>query len=121
MIKLGIIGSRTFNDYELMQNEVSLANVDCIVSGGARGADSLGKRLAEENNIFYLEFLPDYATHGKKAPFLRNTQIVEASDVIIAFWDGKSTGTLDALKKAKKLGKEVVIVLFDQDYLTLEF
>lgn len=121
MIKLGIIGSRTFNDYELMKKEVSLVNVECIVSGGARGADSLGKRLAEENNIYYLEFLPDYKTHGKKAPFLRNTEIVEASDVIIAFWDGKSTGTLDALKKAKKLGKKVMIVLFDQDDLTLEF
>lgn len=120
-MKLGIIGSRTFNDYELMQKEVSLVDVDCIVSGGARGADSLGKRLAEENNIFYLEFLPDYATHGRKAPFLRNTEIVEASDVIMAFWDGKSTGTQDALKKAKKLGKTVRIILFDQDDLELEF
>lgn len=65
-MKIAIIGSRTFNDYELLRqslDEFSFeANVDIslIVSGGANGADSLGERYAHENNIETLIFLPDW-------------------------------------------------------------
>jgi len=56
-----------------------------------------------------LEFLPDYKLHGKKAPLERNTQIVQYSDILYAFWDGRSKGTKDSIDKAKAMGKKVFI------------
>jgi hypothetical protein len=50
---------------------------------------------------------------GRTAGFTSNTTIVRDSDVVIAFWDGKSTGTLDTIEKAKALGKPVGVVLPD--------
>ena len=116
-MNLGIVGSRSFEDYELMKREVDLEGIDFIVSGGARGADSLAALLAADNDIPLIEFKPDYREHGKKAPFIRNSQIVAASDFIIAFWDGKSTGTLDTIRKAQNLGKKVIIVEYNRGTL----
>ena len=111
MINIAVIGSRSFNDYELLQKHMQqFSDIAAIVSGGAIGADSLAERYAAENSIQMIVFKPDYEKHGRAAPFVRNTAIIEASDVVIAFWDGKSTGTLDSIKKARKLGKPVTIV-----------
>jgi hypothetical protein len=85
-----------------------------IVSGGADGADSLAEVYHVEKQ-FLLEpliFYPDYKTYGKPAVFIRNSQIANACDYLIAFWDGKSTGTLDTIKKAKKLQKPVKIIYY---------
>jgi hypothetical protein len=111
--KIAIVGSRSFTDYDLMKSTIDLQSTSLIVSGGAIGADTLAEQLATEFNIPMLVFLPDYKTHGRKAPFVRNTSIVEAADIIFAFWDGKSTGTLDSIKKAKRLGKLINIVNFN--------
>lgn len=110
MINLAIVGSRTFTDYELLKQHIDPANIAAIVSGGAIGADTLAERFAVEHQLQMIIFKPDYAKHGRAAPFIRNTDIIEASDAVIAFWDGKSTGTLDSIKKARKLGKPVTIV-----------
>jgi YspA, cpYpsA-related SLOG family len=109
-MKLAIIGSRTFNDYELMQTFTDLTDVTLIISGGAIGADSLAERLANENNIPTLIFKPDWKLNGAKAGFMRNTSIVENCDQLIAFWDGKSNGTMDSVKKARALGKPVTVI-----------
>jgi len=114
MSKVAIVGSRNFSDYLLLK--ATLDKLDFvpteIISGGAIGADSLGERYAKEHNIVTNIFLPNWAEHGKKAGFLRNSDIVEASDLVIAFWDSESKGTLDSINKAKKLGKDVQVVLF---------
>lgn len=110
MINLAIVGSRTFNDYELLKQHIEPTNIAAIVSGGARGADTLAEQFAEEHSIQMIVFKPDYEKHGRSAPFVRNTAIIEAADSVIAFWDGKSTGTLDSIKKARKLGKSVTVI-----------
>lgn len=119
MIKLGIVGSRSFNDYELLKKHVDASNIAAIVSGGARGADTLAEQFAREHNLLMIVFKPDYAEHGRAAPFIRNSAIIEASDAVIAFWDGSSSGTLDSIKKAKKMGKPVTVIEYTSN--TLEF
>ena len=112
MIKLAIVGSRGFNDYKKL-NEVVLPaknKISLIISGGAKGADSLAERFAKENNIPTQIILPDWETHGKSAGFLRNKEIVEAADIVLAFWDGKSKGTQHSFKLAEKLGKKIFII-----------
>ena len=121
MKKIAIIGSRTFDNYDLLKSVVSTDGVEQIISGGAKGADSLARDFAAENGLPMLEFLPDYKTHGRSAPFVRNSQIVEAADIVYAFWDGKSTGTLDSLKKARTLKKTIVITMFEQSAKILDF
>lgn len=82
---------------------------DEIVSGGARGIDSCAASYARANEIKLTEFLPDYDSFGKSAPILRNKQIVEYADEVIAFWDGISRGTAFVIKYAKQMGKPIRI------------
>ena len=112
-MKVGVIGSRGFKDYDLVVKTLSSMNITLIVSGGAIGADTLGERYAKENNIETKIFLPDWKTHGKVAGFLRNTDIINESDTIVAFWDGNSRGTADSIAKANKLNKPVIIVNYE--------
>ena len=114
-MKIAIVGGRDFNDYDLLKTEVmnyivDKAHFETLVSGGAKGADALAERLALELSIPIQVFKPDYKRYGRAATVVRNSQIVENSDVIFAFWDGKSKGTLDSINKAKKMNKKLFIV-----------
>ncbi len=80
-----------------------------FVSGGCRGADSLGERYAAENG-FETEIYPaDWGKYGRAAGPKRNKKIAEISDYIICFWDGESRGTKSLLSFAEKAGKPVKI------------
>ena len=81
-----------------------------IVSGGARGIDTCAKNYAIKNNIKLTEFLPDYKTYpGSIAPLIRNNQIIEYADIVLAFWDGKSHGTAYVIKKCREMNKNIKI------------
>ncbi len=114
-MKVAIIGSRTFNDYELVCKtikELKLETMTHMVSGGAKGADSLGERYAKEHNIPCIIYKPDWNTHGKSAGFLRNKDIINACDIVVAFWDGKSKGTEHSIMLAKRNIKQIYIINF---------
>ena len=107
-MKIAVIGSRNITKAEI---GIYLPdNVTEIVSGGAKGIDTIAKQYAEKNGIVYTEFLPDYKTYGKVAPLIRNDEIINYADEILAFWDGKSKGTKYVINHAKKQGKKVAIV-----------
>jgi predicted Rossmann fold nucleotide-binding protein DprA/Smf involved in DNA uptake len=106
--KIGIVGSRTFNDYLFMKQILDrFFPCNKIISGGAKGADSLAAKYAKESNIELKEFLPDWNRYGKSAGFKRNKQIVDASDIIVAFWDGESRGTANTISLAHEQNKTV--------------
>lgn len=118
MTKVAIIGSRNFSNIELFNSSIinifkdnNIINPE-IVSGGAIGADTFAKALAIKNNFKYTEFLPDWKKFGKSAGPIRNRQIVEYSDLIIAFWDGQSRGTLSSIEFARELNKPIFIINF---------
>ena len=112
-MKIGVVGSRGFKDYRKLEKELNkMENITEIVSGGAKGADTLAREFAEKNDIKLTEFTPDYKKYGRGAPIRRNKEIVEYSDQIIAFWDGKSRGTKNTIDIAKKQGKPVTIIRF---------
>ena len=77
---------------------------DTIISGGASGADTYAKEYAVKNGIPIIEFLPDYKKYGRSAPIIRNRQIVENCDFVLAFWDGTSRGTKFTTDYAEKHG-----------------
>ena len=115
-MKLAIVGSRTFDDYDRMvsviNSQIDLASVSAIVSGGARGADSLAWRLAQDIGILLERHDPDWQTHGRAAGHIRNTAIVDAADAVIAFWDGESRGTQDSIKKSRAQNKLVFVDIY---------
>lgn len=113
-MKLAIVGSRNFNNYDLLCDllESKKVKITTIISGGAVGADSLGKKFAMENNINYIEYLPNWSTHGKSAGYIRNKLIIENSDAVLAFWDGISKGTKHSIDIAISLKKPIKIINF---------
>jgi hypothetical protein len=111
-MKVAVIGSRSFNDYELLRQTLSKLEITLVVSGGAKGADSLGEEYANANNIPTKIFLPDWDKYGKSAGMLRNSDIINEAEIVVAFWDGESKGCKDAIAKANKLNKKVLIISF---------
>ena len=114
IMKLAIVGSREFENYDLLCAEVAkireTQKIDLIVSGGAKGADTLAKKYAALNHIPLMEFLPDYERYGRGAPLQRNTLIVQNADWVLAFVTASSKGTWDTIRKAQKALKKVIIV-----------
>lgn len=112
-MKLGVVGGREFDDYDMLKSALNkFKQIDLIVSGGAKGADSLGEQYADDNGINKLIHYPDWQEHGKLAGFVRNTDIVRDSDLIIAFWNKESKGTKDTIDKCHKMGKLILVVYY---------
>ncbi len=101
-MKVAIIGSRSLVVADL--EKYLPMDIQQIISGGAIGVDSSARTYALKNNIPLIEFIPDYKRYGKKAPLVRNVLIVKEADLVLAFWDGRSTGTIHTLKKCKEMG-----------------
>lgn len=118
-MRIAVIGSRNFNDYEYFKSEFEkfLKELDIkeykIISGGAKGADAFAAKYAKENNKEIVEFLPDWEKYGKKAGFLRNNIIWDNADIGIAFWDGKSTGTAHSFEISKKQNKILKVINYN--------
>ena len=111
-MRIAIIGSRGFNDYELVKTTLEkYEDVSLVVSGGAKGADLLGERWAKEKGIPTKIFIPDWDKHGKSAGYIRNKDIVANADLVIAFWDGISKGTKHSMNIATDTGVELLTVL----------
>lgn len=117
--KVAVVGSRTFADrgklYEVLTKNRD--RIKLIISGGARGADSLAVDWATDYGIPYLVFPPlwrdpDTGEYNRGAGFKRNRQIVEQADVVVAFWDGQSAGTAHTIEMAKQLGKSLRVIRF---------
>lgn len=120
-MKIAIVGSRAFKDYELLKKtilehkgvgELIEKKLVTVVSGGAIGADQLGEKLAKEFSLQTVIHLPDWNKHGRSAGFIRNKLIIDDADIVFAFWDGKSPGTKSSIDLAKKADKELIVSLY---------
>ena len=115
-MKLAIVGSRSFNDYDLLETWADsifyMQDTDekFVVSGGASGADSLAEQYTNTHITTLIKFPAEWNKYGKSAGFIRNQQIVDNCDMVLAFWDGESRGTADTIAKAKKAKKPTFIV-----------
>jgi hypothetical protein len=118
MTCIAVVGSRDFQDYALLcctLDKIRARYPDCtLVSGGAQGADTLASQYSQEHGIPIRVFWADWNRYGKAAGPIRNREIVEAADIVVAFWDGKSRGTKSTISIAKSWGRKVQIVRFNQ-------
>lgn len=102
-----IAGSRGITDYTAL--ELAIAQTDFsignVVSGCARGVDTLGERWARENGVPLSTFPANWSRFGRAAGKYRNSQMAEYADAAIILWDGESRGTLDMIDKMRRAGK----------------
>lgn len=113
-MKIIIAGSRNFNDYNLLKSScdnllTQFTNIE-IVSGTARGADKLGERYAREKGYDIKQFPANWDKFGKSAGYIRNDEMAQYADMLIAFWDGTSKGTKHMIDLANKRSLRVEIV-----------
>lgn len=92
-IKLAVVGSRTFDEYNFLESTLDWFDISRIISGGAKGADALAAKYAANRNISLKEIKPNWNLYGKSAGYKRNVLIVDDCDELVAFWDGISRGT----------------------------
>lgn len=116
--KVIIAGGRDFNDYQLLVDScdkylVNKNNIE-IVSGTAKGADLLGEQYAKDRGHSVKKFKPDWASLGKRAGFIRNEQMAQYGNALIAFFDGESKGTKHMIDTAQKLGLPMKIVKYNK-------
>jgi len=113
-----IAGGRDFDDFRtlsefcmhILQNK---QNVE-VVSGKANGADKLGEQFARFMGYPIKEFPANWDELGKSAGYLRNKEMAEYADALIAFWDGESKGTKHMIDLAKKMNLKVRIHKYEQ-------
>lgn len=102
-MKLIIAGSRDVRDYGLIKDAVAWSKFDIpseIVSGTAQGVDRLGERFARDKGLDIAQFEADWDTKGKAAGPIRNQEMAEYADGLLAIWDGNSAGTRSMIEKA---------------------
>lgn len=119
-IKLAVVGSRNFCDYDFLCRILQWYDIGTIISGGARGADRLSERYALEHGIPTKIFPAEWDKYGKKAGYLRNQKIVEKCDEVVAFWDKSSPGTRHTIEIAESMGKPVALYWPDEHDFLME-
>lgn len=118
MTRVIVCGSRKFDDKELLYKTLDdvLAELETveIVSGHAQGADRLAEEYANERSLKLIVFPANWKRYGKVAGPIRNKGMLEyalqADPLVIAFWDGKGSGTKNMISLAEKAGTEMRIV-----------
>jgi predicted Rossmann fold nucleotide-binding protein DprA/Smf involved in DNA uptake len=107
-MKLLIVGSRSISSFDL--TEYIPQEVSCIISGGARGVDTLAEEYADKHRLSKIILRPQYARYGKGAPLYRNEEAVSLCDRVLVIWDGVSRGTQNTISLAKKANKPITLI-----------
>lgn len=108
-MKLLIAGLRSITDFDL--SPYIGDDVDTILSGGAKGIDTIAEEYADSHGIEKTIIKPQYDRYGKGAPMVRNKELVNLCDKALIIWDGVSKGTKFTADFAKKMNKEVTIII----------
>ena len=111
-MKIAVIGSRDMmpNIEKIIRDIQKITDEKpIIISGGAKGTDQQAKIAAKKMEWEYIEYRPNYELYGTPATIIRNRQIIEQAEYILAYWNGESKGTAQAIEYAKKKGKKGIV------------
>lgn len=116
LMKVLVCGGRLFSDKKLFDDWTNNFFINCfpwpdvIISGGARGADSLAIEWAEKNNVPCAIYKPKWHTDANYRPWAgleRNSKMLELQPDIVIAWPGEK-GTMDTVTKAKQKNIKVI-------------
>ena len=117
-MKVIVAGTRTFSNknllFEVLADLDDLFEFDEIVSGKARGADTLGEAYAKKHDIPVKPFPANWEEYGRSAGSKRNELMAQYADVCVVFWDGESNGSRNMIKNAIKYGLHLVVIRYDK-------
>ena len=105
-MKVLVCGGRNYSNKEVLYKVLNVIsdvyNIEVIISGAAKGADTLAAQWAKDNNIKLQEYPADWNAHGKSAGPIRNKQMIDEGcpDLVVAFPGG--SGTANMIKQSKK-------------------
>lgn len=101
-----VAGSRSIVDYLIVEQAIkdSGFTITELISGCAKGVDTLGEYYAQLRDIPIKKFPADWQRHGRKAGYIRNMEMAKHADALIAVWDGQSSGTVHMINVAKERG-----------------
>lgn len=109
--RIAVVGSRDYFSKYLVERFVYLLPREwTVVSGGSRGVDSWAEQTAQHHFRYVDVYYANWKKFGKSAGFIRNNEIVNNCDAVVAFWDGKSKGTRHTIQLAKNLNKPCIII-----------
>ncbi|MDJ1466963.1 DUF2493 domain-containing protein [Xanthocytophaga flava] len=111
-MKLAITGSRSIEHCTELLAELERLPITELIHGGAVGVDQLAANWATAKGIKVTEIKPDYQRYGAGAPHIRNAEIIQRADKVLACWDGESKGTASTIKKADAKGKLLKVILY---------
>ncbi|HWB02748.1 MAG TPA: DUF2493 domain-containing protein [Verrucomicrobiales bacterium] len=85
-MKVIIAGPRDFHDYDTVARAVTDSGFEIteVVSGKAPGVDTLGERWAAEHGKAVKEFPADWQKYGRAAGPIRNAQMADYADALVA-------------------------------------
>lgn len=100
-------------DYAFLKNVIQQSGftITLVVSGTARGVDTLGERYAKDYGIPVKKFPADWAKHKTAAGPIRNREMANYADALIALWDGESRGTSHMISEMQGKGKPVFMTV----------
>lgn len=109
-MKVVIAGSRDITDINILVKAIKLSGYkitssDEIVSGGARGVDTLAEIYAKKKNISITIFKPDWDKYGKSAGVIRNYEMAKYCDIGIVIHNG-SNGSMNMIKNLIKFKRD---------------
>jgi NAD(P)-dependent dehydrogenase (short-subunit alcohol dehydrogenase family) len=112
-VRVAIVGSRRFSEPGRVADYVNaLPSKASIITGSASGVDAAATKAARAKGIA-VQVLPasfeEAADAAKSAA--RNQRLIDACDVLVAFWDGSSKGTRATVERALDSGKEVHVFI----------
>lgn len=112
-MKTIIAGSRSIGNYQLVVNCIAKSRfkITEVVCGEANGVDKLGKEWAKKNKIPVKSFPAEWNKYGNAAGPIRNAQMADYGQALIAIWDGESKGTYNMIRTAQKNNLRIYIYL----------
>ena len=108
-MKALVCGGRNYNNHKILNAALNKfhrdLNINCIIEGGARGADKLANTWATSNGINTETYPANWNKYGKRAGYLRNVQMAEEGkpDLIIAFPGGIGTNMMINIGREKMI------------------
>jgi SLOG family YspA-like protein len=109
-----VCGSRRWHDRDRIASRLAdlpPSDDTMVVHGAAQGADRIAEQEAQKLGLFVEAHPADWEQHGKRAGILRNIEMLDSGiDHVIAFHDGRSTGTQHTIDEARRRGISVEVI-----------